>query len=127
MVLHGLKPGGLDIAGRIYNPGVYFTNSFGQLHDYIKGEGSKLETILNRINSIIVAACPGDDLSDLPNIYRLAQDINVLLSIVVLLPKNQCLRDNPPSALTILQNFSDMLILTSDETYLQYMIECLSI
>ncbi|HKU17595.1 MAG TPA: hypothetical protein VJQ52_24585 [Steroidobacteraceae bacterium] len=116
--LLGLEPGGSKLAARVEHGGAYVHRSLQEYFDSTQ-----------KISSVVVVARHGDDLAPMASIYERALQARALVTTIVV--AHDCDRDccRPPQSsrfLAALRVNSDMLIATSGEDYVQFILDCLS-
>ncbi len=79
----------------------------------------------HKINSILIVTKRGDDISDLPLLYEFAHKLNILVTTIIIYHA-KCKTAHHSNIIAELRKVSDMVIYTSDEEYLQFMIECIT-
>ncbi len=121
-LLFGTTPGGRNIVSTVKKKEVIIVNTKTELNETISTSNSENN---NGINSIIIVACPGDKVSEAKDIYTIATNIKVLITTIII-HDSCCMPINNFSSLPDLRASSDMLIITSDKYYLEYMLDCLS-
>lgn len=124
VVLYGATPNGRHLVSTIDKKEVYIVNSTSELNGFISTENNSDKEKSVNINSIIIVACPGDDVSAARDIYIIATKLKVLITTIVIY-NSCCMPINNFSSLPDLRASSDMLIMTSDKNYLEYFLDCL--
>jgi hypothetical protein len=123
-VLYGSLPSAQKITAGVNRNGVHVVNSIAELIDQTSLSRNQDGSNCRHINSIIILACSGDDISALANIYKIASDINVLVTTIIV-NNSSCIPISSSNTLTDLRASSDIVVITSDENYLEYMLDCL--
>jgi len=118
VALFGTQPQGKLLAAMVIREDVCRMNSVNELRDYISREDRN-----SQIDSVVIVIAPGDDLSGLPTIYNQSIDSHILVTVVIVTGK-KCTYAQNTGTNAIIQRSSDIIIRTTDELYLQYMLEC---
>jgi len=118
VALFGTQPQGKLLAAMVIREDVCRMNSANELRDYISREDRN-----SQIDSVVIVIAPGDDLSGLPTIYSQSIDSHILVTVVIVTGK-KCTYAQNTGTNAIIQRSSDIIIRTTDELYLQYMLEC---
>ena len=125
MVLFASAPSAQKIVASIEKKGVHLLHSISDLNDHSSLQPDQANTKNStNINSIIILACPGDDISAVTDIYEFAVNKNLLVTTIIVY-KSSCMPISNFKSLAKLRASSDMVVITSDENYLEYMLECL--
>lgn len=122
LVLFGTRPGGKRLLARRGRDGVFIVEQADEFRDL--AAGVRLEPG-RRVNSIIVVARPGDDVSMVKDIYSIAVKYKVLVTTIIVV-KSVCRSHENTEQLGSLRASSDMVVITSDDDYLQCMVENLA-
>ncbi len=124
LALIGTPPRGRLLAAQVIRHDVSILNSVNELREYTVGTRQTAEKDKHKqIDSIVVVTRPGDDLAEIPAIYTLAVDAHILVTTVIVTAK-KCSSNTSAGTNAILQGSSDIIVRTSDESYLRYMLEC---
>jgi hypothetical protein len=110
------------VAG-IKKNGLFLANSIVELNTLISPEQNPDRNI-NKINSIILLIYPGDDIFAVKELYNIALEINVLVTTIIIY-KPGSMPINPHKSLSKIRSISNMVVITSDENYLEYMLDCM--
>jgi hypothetical protein len=119
--LLGLEPGGSKLVSRVEYRDPLTLKS---LREYLDGDATG-----RGISSVVVVARHGDDLGPMASIYRRAEQTHALVTTIVVAhdcDRDCCRRPQSSGFLAALRVNSDMLIATSGEDYVQFIIDCLS-
>lgn len=104
IALSGMQPGGRRLVKGMMRPGVLLVESARQFdHD----SASSRKPV-----SIVIVACPGDDLSAARHLYSAAVDMSVLVTAILIRDDNDMLA--AISADASLQSVSDIIVNTPD-------------
>jgi hypothetical protein len=122
IILFASKPTAEKIISEIKRPGVYQFKSVEDLDNQVNPQQNQDE--IKRLNSIIILVYPGDEISVLPNIYKSIQKFNVLVTTIII-NKSESIALGEFQSLAFIRSASDMVIITSDDTCLEYMLDCL--
>ena len=112
IVLFGSVPNGQKITAGVKRKGVYVVNSISELNERASLGRNTDKSNIKQINSIIILACSGDDISAAPDIYKIASNINVLVTTIIIY-KSCCIPISNLSVLSELRASSDMVVITS--------------
>lgn len=122
VALLGMQPRGKLLAAQVVRQDVSIMDSVNQLREYTARTGQNVDNN-KQIDSIVVVTSPGDDLSEIPAVYNIAVDAHILVTAVIVTGK-KCRSTEYSATNAILQGSSDIIVRTSDESYLRYMLEC---
>lgn len=90
----------------------------------IKSQGEGLRSAIAEADLVFVAACSGDDLGMLPVLGRIAHETRTqLMAVYLVTPGAQPGGDD--TALAQLRRSAHMLVVSSDETYIESMVAAL--
>jgi hypothetical protein len=124
LALYGAAPRGKKIASKVARNDVRVVTSLEHLYEITaykkEGEYSRDH---GHIGSIVVIVCPGDELTVVSGIYSLATELKILVTAIIVTDSG-CKAISHSESLNLLRKSSDSVVITSDETYLQYMLEC---
>lgn len=119
--LVGLRNGGARVVSAID------TSGLSNVQIVIPGDSSAIALasgklpLLDDAEMMLVVACPGDDLIWADLIKQIARARGILVTGILIRPKNDQ-RNDEDSGLAKLRAASDMLVVTSDQTYLTDML-----
>jgi hypothetical protein len=102
---------------------ILVSNSMVDLKNLIS-YGQKSHKNNLKINSIILLTNMGNDISAVTEIYNIALEINVLVTTIIVY-KSGSMPINHHKSLTKIRSISNMVVITSDESYLEYMLDCM--
>jgi hypothetical protein len=119
VALFGMEPRGRQIACGAVRKGVALLDHADELEKLAAQPGNGTS---RHLQSIIIAACPGDDLSPVPAIYNRAIELHKLVTVIVINRSEHADVEQPGSA-GILQGASDIIVITPDQTCLDHMLE----
>ena len=125
IVLFASVPSAQKIVAGIEKKWVDLLYSIIDLNDHLSLQRNQEENKNStKLNSIIIIACPGDDISAVTDIYEFAVNKNILVTTIIVY-KSSCMPISNFKSLAKLRASSDMLVITSDENYLEFMLQCL--
>lgn len=123
VLLYGTGPGGKSYVGNFKRPGVLKLADKAELEKYLAQQsdpGNK-----ERINSILIITTPGDNMSLVSDLHEFAVNSNILLTSIIII-KTFCDMTGYSDQLGNLRRISDMVIFTTDQNYMEYMVECIT-
>lgn len=119
VALFGMEPHGHLHATRVVRKGVALLDHANELDKHATQSGNGMSRYLQ---SIIIVACPGDDMTPVLAIYNRAIELHKLVTVVVIKrPEYGDIQRSGSNA--ILQGASDIMVITQDQTCLDYMLE----
>lgn len=80
IALFGMVPGGRRLAEQSSYPGVAVTTTLQELNELALVSTEDYR----RLHSIVIVACPGDDLSVTGQIYTLATNLHILVTAILI-------------------------------------------
>ncbi|NNE37011.1 MAG: hypothetical protein HKN08_01800 [Gammaproteobacteria bacterium] len=123
VLLHGTPGQGVQYIKDFKREGVINLVSVSDLENIIHNQS---EVDNNRkINSVLIVTKRGDDISKLQLLYEFAHKLNILVTTIIIY-RTACKTAHRADIPAELRKISDMVIYTSDEEYLKFMIECIT-
>jgi hypothetical protein len=127
VLLFGLDPGGHRLAARVEQDHVHTVESLQEYLDYTHERADAGGNAGRRISSVVVVARDGDNVEPMPTVYRRALEMRALVTTIVVADDGgRGKRQKSSAFFTALRGTSDMTIATSDEDYVQFMLDCLA-
>jgi hypothetical protein len=125
LALYGAGPRGKNIVSNVSRKDLCIVTSLEEIYRITCNQtGAKSQKGENkRVGSIVIIACPGDDLSLVSDIYSLATELKILVTAIII-TDSECRPTSHSESLSVIRRCSDSVVVTSDLTYLQYMLEC---
>lgn len=119
VALFGMEPRGRMLACGAVRKGVALLDRADELEKLAAQPGNGTS---RHLQSIIIVACPGDDMSPVPAIYNHAIELHKLVTVIVInRPEHGVVEHRGTSG--ILQGSSDIIVITPDQTCLDHMLE----
>jgi hypothetical protein len=123
IILIGSGPTAQKKVAGIKRNGIILANSIVDLNKLIS-PGQNSDRNSNKIISIILVIYPGDDISAVTEIYNIALEIKVLVTTIIVY-KPGSMPINPQKSLSKIRSISNMMVITYDDNYLEYMLDCM--
>ena len=119
VALFGMEPHGRILASEAMRKGVALLDHADELETLVAQSGNGTS---KHLQSIIIVACPGDDMTPVLTIYNRAIELRKLVTVIVIkLPEQGNIQGSGSSG--ILQGSSDVIVITADQTCLDHMLE----
>jgi hypothetical protein len=119
VALFGMHPSGYALAAGAARDGVRLFRDVNELGGAAKQAGNGVD---RGYKSIMLVACPGDDLAGVPAIYKLAVELRLLVTAIVITGPGAGNVEGG-DANPVLQQGSDIIIITPDATCLDHMLD----
>lgn len=119
VALFGMEPRGRLLASAALRSGVALLDHADELGKLAAQPGNGIS---RHLQSIIIVACPGDDMSPVPAIYNRAIELHKLVTVIVINRSEHGVIEHG-GASGILQGSSDIIVITPDQTCLDHMLE----
>ena len=109
--------------GNFKRPGVFKIADKAEIKKYVERQSDPENR--ERINSILIITTPGDNMSLISDLHEFAVSSNILLTSIIII-KTFCDMTGYSDQLGSLRRISDMVIFTTDQNYMEYMVECIT-
>ncbi len=123
VLLYATGPGGKSYVGQFKRQGVSKLEDKADLENYLAQQSDPENK--ERINSILIITTPGDNMSLISDLHEFAVSSNILLTSIIII-KTFCDMTAYSDQLGSLRRISDMVIFTTDQYYMEYMVECIT-
>jgi hypothetical protein len=123
VLLYGTGPGGKSYVGNFKRPSVIKITGKADMQKYIVQQSDPSNK--EKINSILIITTPGDNISLISDLHEFAVRSKILLTSIIII-KTFCDMTGYSDQLGSLRRKSDMVIFTTDQNYMEYMVECIT-